>query len=251
MIGQPLSRVDGPLKVTGRATYAYEEWGVGQPLYGFIVGATIGRGRIAGIDTSRAERAPGVRRVLTHRDAPAQGTPDLSIVSMYSRALPVLADREIRYFGQPVALVVADTFEQARAAAALVEVSYDVARRRTSISSRARTTPTRPKQVNAGLATDTAVGDFDAAFAGAPVQIDQTVHDAIHVLSTAGAAQLPRVVGRRRRHHPRQHADRRGRHDIGLPRRSDSSRARSGSSRATSAADSAPSSAFTRRRFSP
>ena len=72
MIGQPLSRVEGPLKVTGRATYSYEEWAVGQPLYGFIVGATIGRGRVTGIDTSRAERAPGVQRVMTHRDAPAQ-----------------------------------------------------------------------------------------------------------------------------------------------------------------------------------
>ena len=51
MIGQPINRVDGPLKVSGQATYAYEHWDAGQPLYGFIVGATIGRGRITGIDT--------------------------------------------------------------------------------------------------------------------------------------------------------------------------------------------------------
>ena len=51
MIGQPINRVDGPLKVTGRATYAYEHWDAGQPLYGFIVGATIGKGRITRIDT--------------------------------------------------------------------------------------------------------------------------------------------------------------------------------------------------------
>jgi xanthine dehydrogenase YagR molybdenum-binding subunit len=65
MIGQPINRVDGPFKVTGRATYAYERWEAGQPLYGFIVGATIGKGRITGIVTSRAERSPDVRLVMT------------------------------------------------------------------------------------------------------------------------------------------------------------------------------------------
>jgi len=62
MIGQPINRVDGPLKVAGRATYAYEHWDelreAGQPLYGFIAGATIGKGRITRIDTTRAERSP-------------------------------------------------------------------------------------------------------------------------------------------------------------------------------------------------
>jgi xanthine dehydrogenase YagR molybdenum-binding subunit len=65
MIGQPLNRVDGPLKVTGGASYSYEYWDAGQPLYGFIVGATIGKGRITQIDTARAERSPGVRLVMT------------------------------------------------------------------------------------------------------------------------------------------------------------------------------------------
>jgi xanthine dehydrogenase YagR molybdenum-binding subunit len=173
MIGQPLSRVDGPLKVSGRATYAYEEWNVGQPLYGFVVGATIGRGRIAAIDTTRAERSPGVRRVMTHRDAPAQGQPDLSVPSGYSRALPVLASDDVRCFGQPVALVVAETFEQARAAAWLVDVSYDVAPGAFDFASSENTEYT-PKQVNAGLASDTAVGDFENGFATSPVQIDLT-----------------------------------------------------------------------------
>src|SRR5207253_6291503 len=90
MIGQPINRVDGPLKVTGQATYAYEHWDVGQPLYGFIVGATIGKGRITRIDTTRAERSPGVCMVMTHQNAPAQGTPDLSLWS-YARARPALS----------------------------------------------------------------------------------------------------------------------------------------------------------------
>ena len=68
MIGQALNRVDGPLKVTGQATYAYEHWEAGQPLYGYIVGATIGKGRITRIDTSRAERL--ARRA--HGDDPSQ-----------------------------------------------------------------------------------------------------------------------------------------------------------------------------------
>src|SRR6185295_6403122 len=58
LTGQPINRVDGPLKVSGRATYAFEHWDVGQPLYGFIVGATVGKGRITRIDTGRAERSP-------------------------------------------------------------------------------------------------------------------------------------------------------------------------------------------------
>src|SRR5882724_5005161 len=91
IIGQPISRIDGPLKVSGRATFAAEHWDVGQPLYGFIVGATIGKGRITAIDTAGAERAPGVRMVMTYRNAPAQGEADPSIRSAYSRAFPTLS----------------------------------------------------------------------------------------------------------------------------------------------------------------
>jgi xanthine dehydrogenase YagR molybdenum-binding subunit len=171
-IGQPINRVEGPVKVTGQATYAYEHWDVGQPLYGFIVGATIGKGRISRIDTSRAERSPGVRLVMTHRNAPAQGAPDLSIPSQYSRAYPVLSGPDIHHYGEPVALVVATTFEQARSAASLVDVEYSVEPGRFDFAKRLDQAYA-PKAVNAGLATDSAVGNFDAAFAGAEVKIDQ------------------------------------------------------------------------------
>src|SRR5712671_5312484 len=118
LIGQPINRVDGPLKVAGRATYAYEQWEAmreamreaGQPLYGFIAGATIGKGRITRIDTTRAERSPGVRLVMTHRNAPEQGTPDASIPSPHSRAKPMLNSPDIDHYGVPVALLVATTF---------------------------------------------------------------------------------------------------------------------------------------------
>ena len=73
IVGKPLDRVDGRLKVTGGARYAYEMQ-QDNALYGFVVEASIGKGRIISIDTRAAEKAPGVALVLTHRNAPAQGT---------------------------------------------------------------------------------------------------------------------------------------------------------------------------------
>jgi xanthine dehydrogenase YagR molybdenum-binding subunit len=173
LTGQPINRVDGPLKVSGKATYAYEHWDVGQPLYGFIVGATIGKGRIKRIDASRAERAPGVQLVLTHQNAPGQGTPDLSVPSQYSRAFPALSGPVVHHYGEPVALVVATTLEQARAAASLIDVEYTVERGRFDFAAE-QDKAFAPKAVNAGLPTDSVVGDFDAAFAKAEVKVDQT-----------------------------------------------------------------------------
>src|SRR4029077_1788962 len=124
-IGLPLDRVDGPLKVTGRATYAYEYAPQGRAAYGFIVSAAIGKGRVVGADVRQAERAPGVLLVLPHDDAPPQtawGPVDLP--DRFARAEPAFDTDEGRYFGFPVAFVVAETFEQARAAAALVRVRY-------------------------------------------------------------------------------------------------------------------------------
>jgi len=172
MTGQPVNRVDGPLKVSGKATYAFEHWDVGQPLYGFIAGATIGKGRITRMDTSRAERAPGVRLVMTHRNAPEQGTADPSIPSQYSRAFPVLSGPEVHHYGEPVALVVATTYEQARSAASLVDVDYAVEPGRFEFAQQLDQAYA-PKKVNAGLETDSAVGDIDAGFAGAEVKVDR------------------------------------------------------------------------------
>ncbi len=172
MIGEPINRIDGPLKVSGQATYAYENWDIGQPLYGLIVGATIGRGRIARIDTTRAERSAGVRLVMTHRDAPAQGTPDASVVSAYARARPALSRPDIHHYGEPVALVVATTFEQARAAANLVDVDYAAEPGHYDFASR-QDQAYAPKRVKSLWETDTAVGDFDRAFDTAAVKVDR------------------------------------------------------------------------------
>ncbi|HEY2064490.1 MAG TPA: xanthine dehydrogenase family protein molybdopterin-binding subunit [Gemmatimonadaceae bacterium] len=173
IIGQPIDRVDGPAKVSGQATYAYEHWekDVGQPLYGFIVGATIGKGHITSIDTTRAERAAGVRMVMTHRNAPAQGTPDDSNPSPYARARPALSGSEVHHFGEPVALVVATTFEQARAAANLVGVEYTFEQGRYDFAAHEEEAYA-PKNVKGRWDTDTVVGDFDSAFDSAEVKLD-------------------------------------------------------------------------------
>src|ERR1700730_4570935 len=124
-IGLPLDRVDGQLKVTGRATYAFEYATQGGAAYGVIVPAAVAKGRVVSVDVRDAERAPGVLLVLTKDNAPPQspwGPVDLP--DRFARAEPALDSEEVRYFGFPVAFVVAETFEQANAAAALLRVRY-------------------------------------------------------------------------------------------------------------------------------
>ena len=182
MIGKAVNRVDAPLKVTGRATYAYEHWDGGQPLYGLIVGATIGKGRITRIDTARAERSPGVHMVMTYHDAPAQGTPDVTIgfdywrdVAIrleYWRAYPVLTSADVHHYGEPVALVVAATFEQARAAANLVDVQYVDAPGSYDFAGCQDQTYAPEGSIFGLIPIDTALGDLDAGLESAPVTVD-------------------------------------------------------------------------------
>src|SRR3982074_2175701 len=119
IVGKPLDRVDGRSKVTGGGRHPYEMQQDKNPLYGFVVEASIGKGTIRAIDTRAAEKAPGVALVLPHRNAPAQGTGN------HREAHPVLTGPQVTGYGQPVAFVVAESFEQARAAAYLVGVKYD------------------------------------------------------------------------------------------------------------------------------
>src|SRR6202161_2582925 len=102
--GQPISRVDGRLKVTGGARYAYEMQQE-NVLYGFVVEASIGKGTIRSIDTQAAEKAPGVALVLTHRNAPAQGTGN------HREAHPVLTGPQVTGYGEPGAFLGAESFE--------------------------------------------------------------------------------------------------------------------------------------------
>jgi len=126
-LGKPLSRVDGPSKVTGQARYA-GEFQIPGLLYGSVVNSTIARGRIRSIDTSAAEALPGVVLVLTHFNRP----PIASYDDPYedddaadgSPFRPLYNDR-ILYSGQPIALVVAEDLELARYAGSLVQVEYE------------------------------------------------------------------------------------------------------------------------------
>src|SRR5712672_3621734 len=166
VIGRPLDRVDGRLKVTGGARYAYEFQQAPTTTYGYVVEASIGKGRIKSIDTRAAERAPGVVLVLTHRNAPKQGTGN------HREAHPVLTGPEVTRYGEPVAFVVAESFEQARAAAYLVDVKYDRSSGKYALRNNLK--EARVPQQKDAPAADSAIGDFAGAFAGAPVQIDVT-----------------------------------------------------------------------------
>ena len=175
-VGLPLDRVDGRLKVTGEAPYAYEYAAQGAALYGVIVPASIAKGRVASVDVKDAQNAPGVRLVLTKDNAPPQhpfGPVDLP--DRFARAVPALNNDEVPYFGFPVAFVVADTLEQATGAAAMVRVHYAPAQGNFDLHAAAATainpgkcSPHHTEQPTA----DSTIGDFDTAFASAPVKID-------------------------------------------------------------------------------
>src|SRR6201995_1708504 len=125
-VGQRVSRVDGPLKVTGTGRYSGEITLPGRA-YAQSVGAEVASGRIT-IDTSQAERAQGVAGILTHHNTPKVNRVPL-VPSLLAGPAPgetffPMQDDVIHYAGQPVAVVVADTLEQAQHAAGLVDVSY-------------------------------------------------------------------------------------------------------------------------------
>jgi xanthine dehydrogenase YagR molybdenum-binding subunit len=168
IVGKPLDRVDGRLKVTGGARYAFEmQQGGVQTAYGFVVEASIGFGKIRSIDTRAAEKAAGVVLVLTYLNAPPQGSGNHHV------AHPVLTGPEVTRYGEPVAFVVADSFEEARAAAYLVRVEYDRAPGKYALRDNLRLA--RPPQLaDAPAAPDSAIGDFAGAFATAAVTIDVT-----------------------------------------------------------------------------
>jgi xanthine dehydrogenase YagR molybdenum-binding subunit len=125
--GEPLSRVDGIAKVTGAATYA-AEFARPDLAHGVIIQSTIAKGRITEIDSSAAERAPGVLAVITHRNAPElpyqKQHPTPPVDPEVGVQLPMLHDALIRHNGQHIGVVIAETFEQATYAADLVRVAY-------------------------------------------------------------------------------------------------------------------------------
>ena len=120
LTGKPMDRPDGPKKVTGTATYAHE-WNLPGTVHGVLVRATVPKGKVTAIDKDAVMKLPGVLGVFNDERFlrnPAQGT---------ANDAPIQGPDEIAYLGQPIALVVAETFEQARHGAHRLQMRYDVA----------------------------------------------------------------------------------------------------------------------------
>ena len=176
VVGKPTDRIDGPQKTTGTAPYAYERHNVApNAAYGYVVGSTIAKGRIRSMDLSRARRAPGVITIVTAETAGPLG-------KGRSNTAKLLGGPEIQHYHQAVALVVAETFEQARAAAELVRVDYVTADGAFDLAA-AKASATKP-QGPAGATADSSVGDFEGAFAAAPLKVDgaYTTPDQSHAM---------------------------------------------------------------------
>jgi len=166
IIGHATDRIDGRRKTTGTAPYAGERiTDGGKPAYGFVVGAGIGKGRIRKLDLDAARRAPGVLAIVTARSAGRLGKGKFNTAKL-------LGGPQIDHYHQAIALVVAETFEQARAGAALLRIDYDTTPGRFDLAA-GKAGAVKPKDITGGK-PDSAVGDFASAFAGAPVQLDAT-----------------------------------------------------------------------------
>ena len=167
VVGQPLNRIDGPLKTTGVAPYAYERRDVApNAAYGYVVGSAIAKGLIRSLRTEQVRSAPGVLAVVTAETAGpvAKG--------QYNTA-KLLGGPEIQHYHQAIAVVVAETFEQARSAAQLLQVDYAPTVGAFDLEA-AKDRAIKPEAEDPGSAPDSAYGDFDEAFKAAPVTLDQT-----------------------------------------------------------------------------
>ena len=170
VVGKPQDRIDGPLKTTGTAPYAYERHDVApDAAYGFVLGSAIAKGRIEAMDTAAARRAPGVLAVVTTLDMPRLDKGPMNTASLFGGP-------EVQHYHQAVAVVVAETFEQARDAAAMIRVDY--ARRPGRFDLAAEVAHARPVAGDSGEGSgappEERVGDFEGAFAAAPVKLDET-----------------------------------------------------------------------------
>ncbi|CAN7620989.1 xanthine dehydrogenase family protein molybdopterin-binding subunit [Pararhizobium sp. LjRoot255] len=169
VIGKPLTRVDGRSKVTGKARYAADFNQPGQ-LYAVLVSATVGLGRLTGIESADVEGMSGVVALITHRNAPKLAyLPHKAVIDpAVGERLHVLQDDSVRFYGQPVAIIVADSIDHAERAAAAMRITYDA---RQPIVDHADQQVAR---IVPGTGTaDRSRGDADAAVAEAAVKVDE------------------------------------------------------------------------------
>ena len=170
VIGQPLSRVDGEAKVRGRAKYA-AEFPLERLCYGVMVRSTIPSGTITAIDTAAVKRMPGVIFVLTHENAPKLPEKGRAAVNPPAgREMSLFQDTTVRYNGEPVAVVVAETLEQATAGANALKVTYSESPAALKFDA-AKQNPHKPEKLTRGP-PDKTWGEPDKAMAEADVNID-------------------------------------------------------------------------------
>ncbi|MES5099234.1 aldehyde oxidoreductase molybdenum-binding subunit PaoC [Agrobacterium sp. BA1120] len=174
VVGKPIHRIDGELKTTGRAMYAYEWHDPNlKYAYGYPLGSAIAKGRIKSMDVAAAKKAPGVVSVVTTLDVGKLKKGEFNTANLFG-------GDEIEHYHQAIAVVVAETFEQARAAAGLIKVEYTEEKGTFDLSAQ----KDAAKKPDESQRPDTAVGDFAAAFSAAPVTIDQsyTTPDQSHAM---------------------------------------------------------------------
>ena len=179
LIGQAVSRLDGPQKVSGSARFAAEFTMEGL-VFAALAYSTIAKGRIASIGTDDAERAPGVVLVMTHLNAPRLQPPPLFMTAAKAAAgdsLPVMQDDRVNWNGQPIAIVLAETQEQADHAASLLRVRYEVEPAATVFD--VAKTFSHPGSFQ-GEPLLTEIGDAEAALAAAPHKVDETYRTPRH-----------------------------------------------------------------------
>ena len=165
-VGKPIDRVDGRLKVTGQAKYA-AEYPIDNLAFGVLIQSTISKGKIKDIDSSEAEKLPGVVAIYTYKNAPKIPPKQLSD---FDDSLHLLQDNVIYHDRQNIGIVVAETFEAATHAAAIVKVSYERAQASVNMESnlaKARFSGTKKESL-------TKRGNWDAATANAVFKVDQT-----------------------------------------------------------------------------
>src|SRR5438105_9168118 len=164
-IGRSTPRVDGPVKVSGKAQYTSDFHFPGM-LYAVPVEATIANGRVVKLDTAAAEKMPGVRAIFHRANIGKifRSVKGPGFEGICDERRPPFEDDVVRYYGQYVALAVADTFETAKAAVDAVRVTYAKDKPNVATDLKADDKPEVESQR----------GDADAAFASAPVKLDQT-----------------------------------------------------------------------------
>jgi xanthine dehydrogenase YagR molybdenum-binding subunit len=194
VIGKPRQRVDGPLKVTGSAKYT-SDFNFAGMLYAVPVGATIANGEIRTLNTAAAEAMPGVRAIYHRKNLGklfrvAPGDRFGADMAHVDEARPPLEDDVIRYYGQYVAIAVADTWEQAKAAADAVVVTYRKETPNVDPDLKPEKKPTAEQKSEKPPKVESERGDADRGFQSAAIQIDATyklppeTHNPIELHST-------------------------------------------------------------------